>query len=152
MTAAAVEADWARLAETPAHKLTVGQRLYREMGLPGIRGEVAGGLPGVAGTALPAFRSALDTGRSRNDAGAIALLYLIARGTDTNMIARGGPETARAAEEEVRELLKRDPMPPMEEIARLDRDFIRKNLSPGGCADLLAVTYFLHDWCGKQDE
>ena len=152
MTAAAVEADWARLAETPAHKLTVGQRLYREMGLPGIRGEVAGGLPGVAGTALPAFRGALDTGRSRNDAGAIALLYLIARGTDTNMIARGGPETARAAEEEVRELLKRDPMPPMEEIARLDRDFIRKNLSPGGCADLLAVTYFLHDWCGKQDE
>ena len=26
----------------------------------------------------------------------------------------------------------------------LDDAFIARNLSPGGCADLLAVTYFLH--------
>ena len=62
------------------------------------------------------------------------------------MVARGGLDTARRAAEEVRTLLEREPMPAMEEIARLDEDFIARNLSPGGCADLLAVTYFLHDW------
>ena len=29
-------------------------------------------------------------------------------------------------------------------VEALDREMIRRNLSPGGCADLLAVTYFLH--------
>ena len=34
-------------------------------------------------------------------------------------------------------------IPSLEEIADLDRQFIQRNLSPGGCADLLAVTLFL---------
>ncbi len=34
-------------------------------------------------------------------------------------------------------------IPSLEEIAELDRQFIERNLSPGGCADLLAVTLFL---------
>ena len=34
-------------------------------------------------------------------------------------------------------------VPSLEEIADLDRQFIQRNLSPGGCADLLAVTLFL---------
>ena len=34
-------------------------------------------------------------------------------------------------------------VPSPEEIAELDRQFIARNLSPGGCADLLAVTLFL---------
>jgi triphosphoribosyl-dephospho-CoA synthetase len=36
-----------------------------------------------------------------------------------------------------------DGFPTLQEIAELDRQFIEKNLSPGGCADLLAVTLFL---------
>ena len=31
-----------------------------------------------------------------------------------------------------------------ESLLRLDREFIRENLSPGGSADLLALTYFLY--------
>ena len=34
----------------------------------------------------------------------------------------------------------------MESVQQLDELFIRRNLSPGGCADLLAVSFFLHDW------
>ena len=34
-------------------------------------------------------------------------------------------------------------IPSLEQIAELDRQFIQRNLSPGGCADLLAVTLFL---------
>lgn len=29
-------------------------------------------------------------------------------------------------------------------LVQFDREMIRRNLSPGGCADLLAMTYFLH--------
>ena len=143
----AVASDLAAARELPEE-----ERSYRRYGLPGIRGEAAAGLPGVAEVALPAFETALEAGRSRNDAGVIALLHLIARGTDTNMIARGGPEEAEAAARRVRELLERSPMPDMEAVARLDEDFITRNLSPGGCADLLAATYFLHDLARTGDE
>ena len=40
-------------------------------------------------------------------------------------------------------LLSDGRVPSPEEIAELDRLFIERNLSPGGCADLLAVTLFL---------
>ena len=32
----------------------------------------------------------------------------------------------------------------MDEIKRFDDEMINLNLSPGGCADLLALTYFVH--------
>ena len=125
--------------------VTAGERLFLSLGLTGIRGELASGLTGVFLVALPAFEEALAAGYSRNDAGAIALLHLIARGGDTNMIMRGGPVLAAAASEEAASLLRRRSFPTMEEIRSMDRQFISKNLSPGGCADLLAVTYFIQD-------
>ena len=152
MTSAAVAADWASMKNIPEEQLTAGQRLYRRYGLTGIRGEVAAGLPGVIDTSLPTYRRALAAGRNPNaDAGAIALLYLIARGTDTNMVSRGGVALAAEATERVRDLLRKNPMPEMNEIAELDKWFIERNLSPGGCADLLAVTYFLHSWALQAD-
>ena len=32
-------------------------------------------------------------------------------------------------------------------LEQLDDQFIQRNLSPGGCADLLAITYFMHFLC-----
>lgn len=144
-------AQWAfekDLGEIRAEKIprTAGERLYREQGVTGIRGEAARGLPSVKEIALPVLRKALDAGKSRNDAGAIALLHLIAQVEDTNMIARGGMETARAAQTACAGLLEKNPLPDAEEIAELDREFIRRNLSPGGCADLLAAAFFLLGW------
>lgn len=150
MTKEAVEQDFAAMSAS-GEGVTVGQRLYLEHGLTGIRGEVAGGLPSVSEVGLPAFRQALAEGKSRNDAVAIALLHLIAKVTDTNMIARGGMDLAREAMEQVGELLEQNPMPEPELIRQLDKMFVQKNLSPGGCADLLAVTLFLHDWCNLDE-
>lgn len=120
---------------------TAGLRLYREYGIRGIRGEMADGLPSVKSIALPAFRTALSAGLSRNDAGAVTLLHLIADVQDTNLYHRGGPDGAAWAANTARELLERGPAIPR--IEALDDAFIARNLSPGGCADLLAVTYFL---------
>lgn len=140
---AAAESELAAL--TPETARTAGQRLYLERGLSGARGEAARGFPGVS-LALVKLRAALSAGWSKNDAGAIALLSLIARGTDTNLAARGGRDGAEWAAERCRMLLERDPLPKLEAIAAIDREFIRENLSPGGCADLLAAAFFLRSW------
>ena len=143
MASAAMEKELAALSTDSAR--TAGERAYLERGLTGVRGEAAQGFPGVL-HALSVLERARSAGRSKNDAGAIGLLHLIARGTDTNMVARGGPELAKKAAEDCAQMLKRSPLPEMEEIARLDREFIQENLSPGGCADLLASVFFLKSW------
>lgn len=120
---------------------SAGLRLYRQMGMTGIRGEVAAGLPSVSALALPVFQDACKH-MSRNDAGVLTLLHLIANVEDTNLHHRGGQAGAAFAKENAAILLKRS-LPTQAEVEALDDVFIEKNLSPGGCADLLAVTYFL---------
>jgi holo-ACP synthase/triphosphoribosyl-dephospho-CoA synthase len=133
----ALEQDFSSLSSGT----TAGERLYLQSGLTGIRGEAAAGLPSVTRIGLPAFRKALEQGFSPNDAGAVALRHLIAQVEDTNLYHRGGADGAAWAKKEAEKLL---PLPAMDRIRELDEAFIRRNLSPGGCADLLAVTLFLH--------
>lgn len=123
---------------------TAGHRIYRQYAVSGARGEMMNGLPSVQNISLPAYRRALQAGKNANDAAAVALLHLIAHTDDTNMISRGGMEAARAARQQVLALLREDPLPGSAAICRLDDTFIQGNLSPGGCADLLAATLFLH--------
>ncbi len=121
---------------------TAGQRLYAEQGVRGVRGEVAQGLPSVARVGLPVYRGALARGLSRDRAGVLTLLHLLLEVEDTNLLHRGGPEGARAAAERVSALLAQAADPDILQLEELDDWFIRRNLSPGGCADLLAAVYF----------
>ena len=123
---------------------TAGQQLYRTHGISGIRGEVAAGLPPVADLALPQYRTGLARGFSPNNAAAITLVYLISQVEDTNLYHRGGPEGAAFAKSAACRLLQESPWPTPAQLESLDDAFITKNLSPGGCADLLAATFFLH--------
>ena len=136
----AVGADFAALRTQTVQ--TTGQRLFLDHGLRGIRGELAGGLPAVRTVGLPALESALTAGASLEEAGAAALVRLIAGVTDTNLIARGGMEGQKWAAWAASGLSGE--IPDREALEELDREFIGRNLSPGGCADLLAITYFLH--------
>ena len=135
MTRKAMEADWSRGGNS------VGHRLYRDYGIRGIRGEAAEGFPALRETGLPVFRDCLAQGLDRNLAGVHTLLHLITRVADTNLIARGGMEGAAAAKNKVRVLLGQEIT--QEAVETLDDWFIAENLSPGGCADLLAAVYFL---------
>ncbi|MCR5575805.1 MAG: citrate lyase holo-[acyl-carrier protein] synthase [Oscillospiraceae bacterium] len=138
----AVDADFAAVRNSGAPR-SAGERLYLKFGLAGIRGELASGLPGVLKYGLPELSADLAEGLSRNDAGVYALLRLMARGTDSNLAARGGPEKAAQVSAKAAALL---PRPPMDAVRSFDRELIEAKLSPGGCADLLAVSYFLYDW------
>ena len=83
-------------------------------------------------------------GHSMDRAGGAALLAILAHTDDTNLIARSDRETQQKTAESVAALLQRDPCPDEAALASLDRAFIEKNLSPGGSADLLALTLLIH--------
>lgn len=122
---------------------TAGMRWFLEKGITGIRGEVARGFPSLREIALPKFVFARDHGLSREESGIYALLHLIAVLEDTTLLHRGGVEGARWAKEAAARLLDQSVFPEMKDLEELDSQFIARNLSPGGAADLLAVTFFL---------
>lgn len=137
MTAKAMTEDFSHAAED-----TVGQRLYTQKGIRGIRGEAARGFPSVSEIGLPVYQSCLEQGMEQNMAGAVTLLHLIAKVEDTNMISRGGMEKAQEAAQKAATLLSSGPN--RTQIQELDDWFMSYNLSPGGCADLLAAVYLVH--------
>lgn len=140
MSAQAVQKDFEAIRRKGAH--TTGQRLYLEHGLEGIRGELSRGLPAVAQIGLPTLRRRLEAGDSLEQAGVQVLLALMAQVVDTNLIARGGLEGQQWAMEQTKNL-PQGRAATRQETEELDRALIERNLSPGGCADLLAITYFL---------
>lgn len=73
--------------------------------------------------------------------GVYALLRLAVETDDTTLIRRGGLSRAEAAKREIRALL--DSGITREKVETLDDQFIRENLTLGGCADLLACACFL---------
>ena len=105
----------------------------------------------MAGVGLGAYDACRARGLDRNRAGAVTLLHLITHVEDTNMVARGGPEGAAAGAERAAELIRDGRVPAQEELEALDDWFIRRNLSPGGCADLLAAVYFVSDLTDGQE-
>ncbi len=124
---------------------TYGEYLFSEYGIKGVRGESADGFPSVFELALPCFEGCLNRGMSRNDCGVFTLLTLIRHVRDTNVLKRGGEYGLRWLRKNADEALKSGDF--MKYAIELDTKAIEKNLSPGGCADLLALTYFIHDIC-----
>lgn len=123
---------------------TAGLRCFRELRISGIRGEAAAGFPSVINHGLPVLERWMEGNASLNDAACAALLSLIAHVADTNMLRRGGPAEALCRRQEAEALFNMlTPENLTEALAALDRSYIRKNLSPGGCADLLALTLML---------
>lgn len=128
----------------PKGAKTAGEKLYVRYGITGVRGQAEAGFPAVRNAGLPCLDNALKKGFSLNDAGCITLLHLLAAADDTNLIHRSNRQTQLETQSQIAQLLKQDPFPPLSVIEQLDREFIEKNLSPGGSADLLALTYFLY--------
>lgn len=122
---------------------TAGEQLYLERGLRGIRGEAATGFSSVVKHGLPIYERCLAKSFSSNDAGVCALLSLISSVEDTNLYHRGGEEGSDFAKEYAKRLLQGSF--DRSAVEQMDREFIKRHLSPGGSADLLAVTYFMHE-------
>ncbi|MDR3563587.1 MAG: citrate lyase holo-[acyl-carrier protein] synthase [Negativicutes bacterium] len=134
--------------QNKSRPLTAGERLYRDHGITGIRGEMEQGLPCVRRQALPALQQALAAGQSINNALVQTLLVLMTCVEDTTVMHRHHPDKMRTwVRARAGVALAAGGMyteAGRAVVAALDQEFIQHNVSPGGAADLLAVTWFLY--------
>lgn len=130
--------------------LTGGEQQFALYGLTGARGEAASGFATVVQTALPALQKALHEGKPLPCAGREALIALISRVKDSNIIRRAGMAGQAWAQAQAQQVLQNGCSET--DLSSLNARFIEKNISPGGSADLLAITYFLHFLTVQEDK
>jgi triphosphoribosyl-dephospho-CoA synthase len=128
-------------------RLTNGEKLYRKYGLKGIRGEVESGFATVKSGSLPLLRKLKSEGHEElNDLLVQVLLYLMTVNEDTNIAARHDPSTIDYVKKYAAKVLNHGGMlatQGKQMVYEMDEEFSRRNISPGGSADLLAVTIML---------
>ncbi len=123
-----------------------GEGVYRSTGSKGARGEAEAGFPSVRNCSYPAYRQARQKGLGHEEAALQALMHLMLRVEDSNVLHRRGLEGLGILRREAAVFLNSGGMfhpEAFELLDRMNRLFIRENISPGGCADLLALTLFL---------
>nr|NLI50912.1 citrate lyase holo-[acyl-carrier protein] synthase [Propionibacterium sp.] len=140
--AAPLLADWLARVDTDASH---GSAAFRELGLTGARGEAASGFATVRTVSLPAYRDRLAETGDVDDALRWALVSLMAVCPDTNLYARGGAEALAAVQGWAGRVVRKRPDPRRlaTALAQADAPFTERRWSPGGSADLLALTWLL---------
>jgi triphosphoribosyl-dephospho-CoA synthase len=133
------------LENTPASALTHGERLYLNHKVEGIRGEVQRGLPTVFDYSLAFYKEHHEL--NQNSRLVQTLLAIMQFCEDTNILYRHSLETLKEVQERAKRIIAlggvRTPAG-IKAIKAMDEDFCRRKIGPGGSADLLGVTVFLH--------
>jgi triphosphoribosyl-dephospho-CoA synthetase len=129
-------------------KLSNGEKLYIKHGITGVRGEVEKGLPTVLEVGLPMYEEALDYNLQNGEALCHSLMGIMTKVEDTTVVNRCGLEGLafmRRLSEIAVEIGGMRTVEGKEFIHDLDRVFDENNISPGGAADLLAITVMIHE-------
>lgn len=125
-------------------RLSAGEVMYLLYGITGIRGEAESGFPHVELACKTLAAHGAE--RGLNTAMAHCLLELMCSMTDTTLLWRGGPQGLAHARRFAKAALKAGGLRTAvgrATVQRMSADFARRRLSPGGCADVLAVGVFL---------
>ena len=127
-----------------------GQQVASKYGVHGARHEAVAGFPAARDYGLPAYQAALaDTGC--RDAAAIQSLFaMMACLDDTNILWRAGADGLCYVKTVAQAFLDSGGVYVDGWRARaigIHHEFVQKNLSPGGAADLLGVTLFMNSIC-----
>jgi len=148
---AMVVSNWSRdlraIVVASSAKPSHGQLMAARHGVTGARGEALQGFPSVFEIALPGLRSALARGADSGEALLHAFFVLLAATPDTNVLFRGGAEGLQFIQAKAWGFLERGSVFEagwQQRAESLHRQCSIKNLSPGGCADLLAAAWFVH--------
>ena len=135
--------DYLTLTQNTAK--TNGEKLYLEYKITGIRGEAKEGFPHLFNTGFPLFQAVLKEDFTLWQAGLITLLHYIAYTEDTNLIIRSDYQLACKIQKDLQKFLSHATYEEQLSILpKLDDFFVSQNISPGGSADMLALTYFLY--------
>lgn len=126
------------------NNLTYGERLFVDYGIAGPRGEAASGFSTLIQKSLPFLRKEVTIHSDKDYLQLRLLLYLMTFIEDGNLIHRGGIEAWRQVKHETSVFFNKK-MAKTELIDALtdyDNCLIKRHLSPGGAADLLALTLY----------
>ncbi len=144
MTHDALEADFAAMkARKP---VTHGEKLFALYGSRGIRGEAGQGFPIIADVAFPRLLTFAKTAKDENERNLLVLLHIIVSLEDTNVLSRSSPETLLWLKERASSIAGKKSQlsaDDIEELKKLNKECIARNVSPGGAADILAASLFL---------
>ena len=127
---------------------TNGERNFRQYGTGGVRAEALLGYPAVFELALPQMHKGIEQKRDWERIKLQTLLVLMANTEDSNILARHNPQVLFEVQQEIRHLLnlggayREDAV---EILLEMDYNYTKRNISAGGCADLLAASIFLYN-------
>lgn len=127
--------------------LTTGERLFSRYNLRGIRGEVESGFRTVRETGLVEYKILSNLKDVPvNDKLVQILMSIMTAAQDTNVVGRHYLETLDYVRGSAKEFIDSGGIFSKDakmKLEALDRDFSSRRISPGGSADLLAVTVML---------
>ncbi|MGG4607420.1 triphosphoribosyl-dephospho-CoA synthase CitG [Providencia sp. Me31A] len=128
----------------PTLQPTAGRRLYEQYGLTGARGEAEGGYQLVIEHSLPYYLQQLVKGKTNDIALLDTLILLMSLNNDTNIVNRGGIAALTWIKQRATQLLNAgiNTHDDLAQIKQFDHECIVQNISPGGSADLLILTWF----------
>ena len=122
-----------------------GEKLFLKYKVEGIRGQVEKGIPLVFDYSLGVYKEnkALNT----NDRLIHTLISIMQHCEDSNVLHRHSMETLEQVKQKAKDIILKGGMTTeigKALVSELDSEFIKRNISPGGSADLLAVTVFFN--------
>lgn len=127
---------------------TYGEKLYVKYGVAGIRGEVASGFETVMSYGLPLLKELMESQiGSFNDRLVQVLLHLMVHTEDSNILGRHNLEMLQKVQTRSKRIIELGGIfspEGIEAIKEFDQWCIEHWVSPGGSADLLAVTIMLY--------
>lgn len=133
----------ARFFDQPEQLPSNGSRARCAYRAQGVRGEALAGFPSLFGAALPAFREELTSSGNRGAAVYAMLGRLMATVEDTTALHRCGSEGLQTLREDGRRLehlvAAREDFVAF--LAERNEQYIRRNLTMGGVADMLALSF-----------
>lgn len=123
-----------------------GSSAARRYGVGGARRQAVNGFPALYKVGLPALIAGERLSSGEAEAARVQCCFaLIATLDDTNLLHRGGPDGLEFARRGAAEFIARGGVGRVDwraEACSLHEAFVERNLSPGGSADLLAMSLF----------
>lgn len=142
MTAGLASNDFKDLEQK--ENLSYGEKLFKKYGITGIRGVAENGYPVITNHAMPYLRKNLKEHPNHEEVLLYLLALIMSESEDTNLIHRGGISAYRTVQSEMKEIYERNtPSSIVETFQKYNKILIERHLSPGGAADLLALSIYM---------
>lgn len=127
---------------------TSGEKIFQKYGIQGARGLALSGYEIVLKDGIKKLLFFLEK-LSIESSLILILFYYMANTDDTNVINRSNIEVLKSIKVESKILFEKnleilDENLILSDMTKLNEDFIKKNVSPGGSADLLILTIFMY--------